>query len=156
TLSDEIPADIRVDSITSSTSATPRWNDCAVTGRLSNGYGGTLTCELSAALAPGDAAPVVVLGVTLSPTSTRTSVTNVAVVDWARAADPTDTGQASDPATVDVVAQAGPAPTPSPTPTPRPNPPTPTPTPTPTPGQRPLPSTGSGITGKVVPLATVL
>ncbi|WP_350347366.1 hypothetical protein ABIQ69_12070 [Agromyces sp. G08B096] len=87
TLIDEIPADLRVDAITTAGApAFPRWEGCEVTGRGAGGYGGTLRCELLGVLGPNiTEAPPVTLDVTLRPTSKATSLTNTGEVCYGEA-----------------------------------------------------------------------
>ena len=82
TLTDPIPASLRVDSITTSTGAFPRWRDCEVTGTDAAGYGGTLTCTLLGPLMMGQSAPTVTLGVTVSEKTTASKIVNVGEVCW--------------------------------------------------------------------------
>ncbi|HWL45340.1 MAG TPA: hypothetical protein VNQ73_20515 [Ilumatobacter sp.] len=140
-LTDVIPAAQRVDSITTSSSAFPRWRGCSVSGADSAGYGGVLTCTLFGVLAPGAAAPVVSLTVTINPATTLTSITNIGAVQWALFDDPSDTGEASDPATITVTGQQQ-------------QPPVPIPPPVAPPGG--LPSAGSSLLGRVMPLGAGL
>lgn len=141
-LSDPVPSDLRVTGISTSTTAFPRWQDCAVTEADADGYGGTLSCDLFGALGPGAAAPDVVVAVIVDPSSPARHVVNTATVTW-RSTTPADseehTVRASD--DVDVVV------------TPPPPPPTPTDAPTPTepvppvePPQPPLAHTGADVT----------
>ncbi|WP_308796800.1 hypothetical protein [Agromyces silvae] len=83
-LIDEIPSDLRVDSIaTAPEPAFPRWENCTVTGQNSAGYGGTLRCDLLGVLGPNlTAAPPVTLGVHLNESTTATSVVNTGEVCW--------------------------------------------------------------------------
>ncbi|WP_350347367.1 DUF5979 domain-containing protein [Agromyces sp. G08B096] len=92
TLIDEIPADLRVDAITTAGApAFPRWEGCEVTGRGAGGYGGTLRCELLGVLGPNiTEAPPVTLDVTLRPTSRATSLTNTGEVCYGNPDVPDD------------------------------------------------------------------
>ncbi|RDV46928.1 hypothetical protein DOE76_02555, partial [Leifsonia sp. ku-ls] len=81
TLSDPIPADLRVDAITTDSTAFPRWQDCAVAGADGDGYGGTLTCTLFGPLsASAPSAPDVTVGVTVRTGTTAQSISNTASV----------------------------------------------------------------------------
>ncbi|MRG60506.1 hypothetical protein GE115_11610 [Agromyces sp. CFH 90414] len=92
TLFDEIPADLRVDSITTAPApAFPRWENCQVTGKDASGYGGSLRCDLLGVLGPNiTAAPPVTLDVTLRPTAKATSITNTGEVCYGNADDEAD------------------------------------------------------------------
>ncbi|MDR5700318.1 hypothetical protein [Agromyces aerolatus] len=83
-LVDEIPSDLRVDSIaTAPEPAFPRWENCTVTGQNSAGYGGTLRCDLLGVLGPNlPTAPPVTLSVHLNEGATATSVVNTGEVCW--------------------------------------------------------------------------
>lgn len=139
-LTDVIPVTERVDSISTSATAFPRWTNCAVAGENAAGYGGTLTCTLFGPLAAGAAAPAVTLVVTIDPATQVSSITNIGVVQWSLFDDPSETGEASDPAEITVVAQAPPPP----------------PAPLPPPPPAPLPATGSSLVARVVPLGAAL
>ncbi|SIN70021.1 prealbumin-like fold domain-containing protein [Agromyces cerinus] len=91
-LFDEIPADLRVDSIsTDAAPAFPRWENCDVTGEDSAGYGGTLHCDLVGVLGPNmPAAPPVVLGVHLNSGTKASSVDNTGEVCWQDADAPAE------------------------------------------------------------------
>ncbi len=85
-ITDEIPAGIRVDEIvTDPAGETPYWT-CDVEGEDADGFGGTLTCELSEPLAPGSDAPAIRLNVTIMSGEPATdggngvSITNAAEV----------------------------------------------------------------------------
>ncbi|WP_162564221.1 MULTISPECIES: VWA domain-containing protein [Microbacterium] len=82
TLFDEIPDDLRVDAITTAPApAFPRWENCAVTGADSAGFGGSLRCDLLGVLGPNiTAAPPVTLDVTLRSTTRATSIVNTGEV----------------------------------------------------------------------------
>ncbi len=82
TLTDPISSDIAITDITTSTTASPKWNDCAITGADADGFGGTLTCALSGYLAAGAAAPEVVLHAKVLPTTTASEIPNTAEVCW--------------------------------------------------------------------------
>ncbi|MFE6963866.1 hypothetical protein ACFVAJ_02055 [Agromyces sp. NPDC057679] len=83
-LFDEIPADLRVNSITTPPApAFPRWDDCEVTGKDSAGYGGTLHCILNGQIGgTRPDAPDVVLSVTLNPQSNSSSIVNTGEICW--------------------------------------------------------------------------
>ncbi|MFB9309223.1 putative repeat protein (TIGR01451 family) [Agromyces hippuratus] len=83
-LFDEIPADLKVNSITTPPApAFPRWDDCEVTGEDSAGYGGTLHCILNGQIGgTRPDAPDVVLSVTLNPKSTSSSIVNTGEICW--------------------------------------------------------------------------
>lgn len=83
-LFDEIPADLKVNSITTPPArAFPRWDDCEVTGKDSAGYGGTLHCILNGQIGgTRPDAPDVVLSVTLNPKSTSSSIVNTGEICW--------------------------------------------------------------------------
>ncbi|WP_395243784.1 VWA domain-containing protein [Agromyces sp. MMS24-K17] len=84
---DEIPSDLRVNTITTAGAPTfPRWEGCAVTGKNAQGYGGTLHCTLNGVLGPNIlTAPDIVLGVTLNPSTKATSITNTGEVCYSDA-----------------------------------------------------------------------
>ncbi|WP_194397472.1 LPXTG cell wall anchor domain-containing protein [Microbacterium atlanticum] len=86
-VTDVIPADLRVDSITTSQTAFPRWRDCAVSGTDAAGFGGTLECTLLGPLAMGTSAPPITLGVTVSDGVRVSSITNTGEVCWGPAAN---------------------------------------------------------------------
>ncbi|NII70113.1 DUF11 domain-containing protein [Microbacterium ulmi] len=81
-VTDIIPADIRVDRIVTDTTSFPRWNECAVTGRDAEGFGGTLECTLLGPLAMGASAPLISLGVTVAGDTTSRSIVNTGEVCW--------------------------------------------------------------------------
>ncbi|WP_152030968.1 VWA domain-containing protein [Agromyces aureus] len=83
-LFDEIPSDLKVNSITTPAApAFPRWDDCAVTGTSSTGYGGTLHCILNGQIGGSRPdAPDVVLSVTLNPGTNASSVVNTGEICW--------------------------------------------------------------------------
>ncbi|NYG20567.1 putative cupredoxin-like copper-binding protein [Agromyces hippuratus] len=91
-LFDEIPANLRVDSITTDAApAFPRWENCEVTGEDSAGYGGTLHCDLVGVLGPNvPAAPPVVLGVHLDSGTKVSSIDNTGEVCWQDADAPAE------------------------------------------------------------------
>lgn len=100
-LTDEIPDTIRVTDVDAGAAdAFPRWEDCAVTGADARGYGGELRCELFGPLRAGQAAPTVTLSARVAPDVGAETITNVAVVDYHTADDPTDVGRAVDDAVV--------------------------------------------------------
>ena len=77
-----------------------------VTGQAAGGYGGTLTCTLFGPLQPAgaglgpSAAPVITLTAVSNPTTSATSIDNVAVVDYHTFGDPEDAGRDADNALV--------------------------------------------------------
>ncbi|MFF2272498.1 VWA domain-containing protein [Agromyces sp. NPDC058136] len=83
-LFDEIPAGLKVNSITTAPApAFPRWDGCEVTGKDSAGYGGVLHCTLNGQIGgTRPDAPDVVLSVTLNPKSTASSVVNTGEICW--------------------------------------------------------------------------
>ncbi|GAA1942948.1 VWA domain-containing protein [Agromyces allii] len=87
---DEIPANLRVDSITTAPApAFPRWEDCEVTGKDSSGYGGTLHCDLLGQLGPNfTTAPVIDLAVHVKEGTTVSTIENTGEVCWQTADDP--------------------------------------------------------------------
>ena len=87
-LTDPIPAVLAVTAILTSTSASPHWQGCAVTGKDAAGYGGVLTCALSAALGPNSSAPPITVKVLVSRKAPPCALTNVAVVTWRDPASP--------------------------------------------------------------------
>ncbi|MEV8212422.1 DUF5979 domain-containing protein [Leifsonia sp. NPDC077715] len=100
TISDPIPADIRVDTITTDQTAFPRWQDCAVSGER-DGFGGTLNCSLFGPIsqaAPNT--PAITLGVTLRPSTAAASIVNTATLCFADMDDPRQTGCESSTATI--------------------------------------------------------
>jgi hypothetical protein len=86
-LIDEIPADLRVDRITTAAAPQfPRWENCQVTGQTSGGYGGVLRCDLLGVLGPNfPVAPDVTLGVHLREGTTASSIVNTGEVCWGEA-----------------------------------------------------------------------
>jgi uncharacterized repeat protein (TIGR01451 family)/LPXTG-motif cell wall-anchored protein len=106
TLTDPISPDIAVTAITTSVTASPKWNDCAVTGADSNGYGGVLNCNLSGFLVPGAAAPEIVLNATVLPGTTVSEIPNTAEVCWQ---NPSETGSPRACATSTVVVHIPPS-----------------------------------------------
>jgi len=91
-LFDEIPANLRVDSITTDPApAFPRWENCEVTGESAAGYGGVLHCDLIGTLGPNiAAAPPVALGVHLDSGTKVSSIDNTGEVCWQDADAPDD------------------------------------------------------------------
>jgi len=89
---DEIPSELKVTDITTAGSPTfPRWQDCEVTGQDSDGYGGTLHCDLLGVLGPDyPEAPDIVLDVSVDPGTTSTEVENTGEVCWQNADDTSD------------------------------------------------------------------
>ncbi|WP_127792859.1 hypothetical protein [Agromyces sp. LHK192] len=92
TLFDEIPADLKVDAITTEPApAFPRWENCEVTGKDGAGYGGALRCDLLGVLGPNiTTAPPVTLKVTLRPTAKVTSIVNTGEVCYGNQDFPDD------------------------------------------------------------------
>jgi len=109
-VTDTIPADLKITDVSwpgeGDDSVFPNWETCAVAGQDAAGYGGMLTCELFGPLQPVGAndspssAPTITLSATVNPTSTASSITNVAVVDYHTFGDPDDPGRDSDDAIV--------------------------------------------------------
>ncbi|KQM84187.1 hypothetical protein [Agromyces sp. Leaf222] len=95
---DEIPANLRVDSITTAPApAFPRWEDCEVTGKDSSGYGGTLHCELLGQLGPNfTTAPVIDLAVHVKEGTTVSTIENTGEVCWQTADDPDPVTECAD------------------------------------------------------------
>ena len=91
TLSDPIPAGLRITGIATSDSAPPRWINCAVTGTDSAGFGGTLNCQLNGALGVSSTAPLITLTAVTSATSGAGTIVNTATVCWL---NPSNTSQA--------------------------------------------------------------
>jgi uncharacterized repeat protein (TIGR01451 family) len=82
-LVDDVPEVLRIVSVTPADAATPSdpaWVDCAITDRLSSGFGGTITCDLDRGLGYGEQAPDIVLHVQLSPTARAGQIVNTAEV----------------------------------------------------------------------------
>lgn len=107
-VTDEIPSMLKVTDISwpgkGDASVFPNWQTCEVTGS-SGGYGGLLTCELFGPLQPTtvdgpSAAPTITLSVTSKSSTTATTITNVAMVDYHTFGDPEDTGHDEDDAVV--------------------------------------------------------
>ncbi|WP_152030967.1 VWA domain-containing protein [Agromyces aureus] len=86
---DEIPANLRVDSITTAPApAFPRWENCEVTGKDSSGYGGTLHCDLLGQLGPNfTSAPVIDLAVHVKEGTKVSTIENTGEVCWQTADD---------------------------------------------------------------------
>ncbi|WP_203582287.1 SpaA isopeptide-forming pilin-related protein [Microbacterium hibisci] len=109
-ITDAIPADIKITDVSwpgeGDDTVFPNWQSCEVTGQNSAGYGGNLECVLYGPLQPQganempSAAPTITLAATVNPSSTSTSITNVAVVDYHTFGDPDDPGRDSDDAVV--------------------------------------------------------
>jgi hypothetical protein len=102
TLKDPIPASLKVNSITTSTTDFPRWENCKVTGQDAAGYGGTLTCDLFGPLMLSTSAPDVKVNVTVDPNTTVSAITNTATVDWANFDNSSQTGSAESAVTITV------------------------------------------------------
>ncbi|MDE0545316.1 hypothetical protein [Microbacterium sp. C7(2022)] len=83
TITDVIPSDIRVDEITTDTTAFPRWTGCDVADADSDGFGGVLTCSLFGPLMMGESAPTITLGVTVADDTSADRISNTAEVCWA-------------------------------------------------------------------------
>ncbi|KQO99388.1 prealbumin-like fold domain-containing protein [Leifsonia sp. Leaf264] len=81
---DEIPSDLRVDGITTAPGPDiPYWDDCEVTGSDSDGYGGTLHCDLVGLLGVNfPTAPPITLDVHVSEATTATTISNTGEVCW--------------------------------------------------------------------------
>ncbi|QDZ15004.1 prealbumin-like fold domain-containing protein [Humibacter ginsenosidimutans] len=93
TIKDPIPSDIKVTKIETSTTAFPRWQDCAVTGTDANGYGGTLNCTLFGDISlSAPSTPAVNLSVSVRPTTTATSITNTATLCFKNMDNASETG----------------------------------------------------------------
>ena len=109
-VTDAIPADISITNVSwpgkGDASVFPNWDSCEVTGQAAGGYGGTLECVLFGPLQPAgsnggaSAAPTITLVAMVSPSSTASVITNVAVVDYHTFGDPEDAGRDSDDAIV--------------------------------------------------------
>lgn len=109
-VTDKIPAELRVTDVTwagkGEPGAFPNWRECEVTGQNSRGFGGTLSCELFGPLQPkgssegASEAPTITLSVMVDAGSSRTDITNTAIVDYHTFGDPDDSGRDSDSATV--------------------------------------------------------
>ena len=111
TLSDPIPATIAVHTITTSTTASPRWENCAVTGADGAGFGGMLNCTLSGALGVSATAPLVTLAVTVSNSAPAGNIVNTATTCWLNPSDATQPQQcASSSVTVTVTSMPLPPP----------------------------------------------
>lgn len=85
-LSDPIPSELRVDSISLDVSADPTvpdWvNPCVLVGEDAEGYGGTVTCDLDGTLSRGRTTPDITIVATVKPSTPPGSVLNVAEVRW--------------------------------------------------------------------------
>jgi uncharacterized repeat protein (TIGR01451 family) len=90
TLSDPIPSTLKVTGITTASTGFPHWQNCAVTGTDSNGFGGTLNCDLSAALGVSAAAPVITLTVTVASPVSGDTISNTATTCWMNPSIPTE------------------------------------------------------------------
>jgi len=108
-VTDAIPAGLKITDVSwpgkGDATAFPSWSSCAVSGQDGSGYGGTLTCTLNGPLQPQgaegvSAAPTITLSATVTPTSTSSSITNVAVVDYYTFGNPDDPGRDADDAIV--------------------------------------------------------
>jgi LPXTG-motif cell wall-anchored protein len=92
----------------------PNWDSCEITGSDSDGYGGTLECELFGPLQPqgaeegATAAPTLTLLAEADPLSPATSIENIAAVDYHTFGNPDDVGHDEDNATVTVPTLVGP------------------------------------------------
>ena len=104
TISDEIPADLRVDAITTTPIPDgPSWESCAVEGKDAEGYGGTLSCDLVGLLGAGTpTAPPITLDVHVSEATTATTISNTGEVCWVTTGDSAAT-EICDDDTVDVL-----------------------------------------------------
>ena len=81
TLSDPIPASLKVTGIGIEATPLPHWEDCAITGTDANGFGGTLNCQLSGALGLSASAPQLTLTVVVASTP-GSSISNTATTCW--------------------------------------------------------------------------
>jgi LPXTG-motif cell wall-anchored protein/uncharacterized repeat protein (TIGR01451 family) len=106
TMSDPIPADLKVTKITTSTSAFPRWQDCKVTGQDAAGYGGTLHCDLFGPLKLNESAPKITVDVTVNKGTTVNTLTNTATVKWTDMDNPKNTGSSKSSVSVKVLLPA--------------------------------------------------
>lgn len=103
-LTDEIPANLKVNGIDTSADEFPRWTDCEVTGKDSSGYGGTLECNLNGVLGRDKVAPPVVLDVSTSSTiSNGEAIINTGEVCWDDADKPDEGTVCAEDAVVVVV-----------------------------------------------------
>ena len=82
TLSDPIPANLNVTGITTAATGFPHWQNCAVNGTDADGFGGTLDCDLSAALGVSASAPAITLEVTVRSSTPNGTITNKATTCW--------------------------------------------------------------------------
>ena len=82
TLSDPIPANLNVTGITTAATGFPHWQNCAVNGTDADGFGGTLDCDLSAALGVSASAPAITLEVTVRSSTPNGTITNKATICW--------------------------------------------------------------------------
>jgi uncharacterized repeat protein (TIGR01451 family) len=76
-VTDSIPATLKVTAITADPAL---WTSCAVTGKDTDGYGGTLTCDYAPVLVAGDKADPITLGVTVLPEIAQDTIVNTAAV----------------------------------------------------------------------------
>ncbi len=110
TLSDPIPASVKVTGITIEATGLPHWQNCAITGSDAAGFGGTLNCELSGALGVSASAPQVTLSVVAASALTG-SISNTATTCWLNPSLPAQAQQcASDTVVVSVPAPPPPLP----------------------------------------------
>ena len=114
TLSDPIPANLKVTGITTAATGFPHWQNCAVTGADADGFGGTLNCDLSAALGVSAPAPVITLAVTARSSTPSGTVTNTETTCWDNPSIPSDAQKCTE-GSVAVTVVGTPATTPVPT-----------------------------------------
>lgn len=88
TVTDQIPAQLKVNSITTDQNVFPRFADCAVTDKDANGYGGKLTCNLNGALRYQETAPLITLNVTLGSLVPGGTLWNTGQVCYQHSDDP--------------------------------------------------------------------
>ena len=111
TLRDRVPADLRVTGVETAdagpgTAAAASWDECTVTGRDADGFGGTVECTMTGWLGHGDRMPVVTVEAVLRDGIGDTTVTNVGTVEWADPEGPGGTsGSETDDAVVEVSAR---------------------------------------------------
>ncbi len=73
---DAIPATLKITAVTADSTV---WTSCAVTGKDSNGYGGTLECHYAPVLAAGNAAVPFSVTAHVNPLVAQDTIVNVAV-----------------------------------------------------------------------------
>ena len=110
TLSDPIPASLKVTGITIEATGLPHWQNCAISGSDAGGFGGTLNCQLSGALGVSASAPQVTLSVVVASPVSTSSIANTATTCWQNPSLPAEAQKCASDSVVVTVPQAPPLP----------------------------------------------